>query len=276
LKVSGFRLRSFGFKQARAGFLPRPHGTTLCQQGWQSCSSFHPGDARVDGFNWDLLNDGIGNPKNVRSLLWAHKTPPAMFIGLRTNAEAAVRAGIKFILFTNQPETMSAAMDEYLKSLTPVPSPHLVHGKLSRSAKRGEKLFHAAGCAECHLPGLFTDLQAHDVGTRRTFDGPKDKFYTPTLVEVWRTAPYLHDGSAATLRDVLTTRNAQGEHGEVAGLSPAISANMCYHSEEANKSMTPIKSFFSSGGSRQGCFASGILAILAIIRGPASGMDAAT
>ena len=38
----------------------------LCFQGWQSCASCHPADARADGLNWDLLNDGIGNPKNVK------------------------------------------------------------------------------------------------------------------------------------------------------------------------------------------------------------------
>ncbi|HEY5914869.1 MAG TPA: YncE family protein [Verrucomicrobiae bacterium] len=50
----------------------------ICFQGWQSCATCHPGGGRVDGLNWDLLNDGIGNPKNTRSLLLAHKTPPAM------------------------------------------------------------------------------------------------------------------------------------------------------------------------------------------------------
>jgi cytochrome c peroxidase len=35
------------------------------------------------------------------------------------------------------------------------------------------------------------------------FDQRTDEFYTPTLIEVWRTAPYLHDGSAATLRDAV-------------------------------------------------------------------------
>jgi cytochrome c peroxidase len=117
------------------------HDATICQQVWQSCSSCHPCEARVDGLNWDLLNDGIGNPKNTRSLLLAHKTPPAMFLGVRTNAETAVRAGIKFILFTNQPEAVATSIDEYLKSLKPLPSPYLVHGKLSKAAKRGGKLF---------------------------------------------------------------------------------------------------------------------------------------
>ena len=32
------------------------------------------------------------------------------------------------------------------------------------------------------------------------------KFDVPTLVELWRTAPYLHDGSAATVEDVLARR----------------------------------------------------------------------
>jgi hypothetical protein len=36
------------------------HDTSICFQGWQSCSSCHPGDARSDGMDWDLLNDGIG------------------------------------------------------------------------------------------------------------------------------------------------------------------------------------------------------------------------
>jgi YVTN family beta-propeller protein len=155
----------------------------------------------------------------VGNLSTPHKTPPAMFLGVRTNAETAVRAGIEHILFTKQPEDVAASIDEYLKSLNPVPSPHLVHGKFSQSAKRGEKIFHSAGCADCHPPGLFTDQRPHDVGTRRAFDDPADKFYTPTLIEVWRTAPYLHDGSAPTMRDVLTTRNPNNEHGVTKGLS---------------------------------------------------------
>ena len=203
------------------------HDATICMQGWQSCSSCHPCGARVDGLNWDLLNDGVGNPKNTRSLLLAHQTPPVMFLGVRANAEAAVRAGIKFILFTNQPESVATSIDEYLKSLKPVPSPYLVHGKLSDAAKRGNKLFSQAGCADCHVPGLYTDLHPHDVGTRATYDGPADKFYTPTLIEVWRTAPYLHDGSAATMRDVVTTCNPHDEHGETSKLSQQDVDDLC-------------------------------------------------
>ena len=200
---------------------------SICYQGWQSCSTCHPSDARVDGLNWDLPNDGIGNPKNTKSLLLVCQTSPCMSLGVRTNSAAAVRAGIRNILFSAPREDVAAAIDEYLKSLKPVPSPYLVNGKLSKAARRGQKLFTKVGCADCHVPGLYTDLHPHDVGTRSGYDGGTDKFYTPTLIEVWRTAPYLHDGSAATIRDILTMCNASGQHGDVSGLSSQEMDELC-------------------------------------------------
>lgn len=199
----------------------------ICRQGWQSCYSCHPGDARSDELNWDLLNDGTGNPKNTRSLLLACQTPPAMSLGVRSTAGEAVRAGIQHVLFTKQPEAVAAAMDAYLESLKPVPSPWLVNGRPSAAAERGEDVFYRAGCARCHQPGLFTNLRSYNVGSRRPFDQPTDKFDTPTLVEIWRTAPYLHDGSATTLRDVLTTRNPQDHHGITSNLSRGEIDDLC-------------------------------------------------
>jgi YVTN family beta-propeller protein len=195
---------------------------TLCFQGWQSCASCHSSDARVDGLNWDLLNDGIGNPKNSKSLLLSHRTPPAMSQGVRESAELAVRAGIRHILFTVQPDAVAQGLDEYLKSLAPLPSPHLEGGKLSAAARRGRQVFLDAKtrCAECHPPALYTALHSYNVGTRAAFD-TVDEFDTPTLVELWRTAPYLHDGSALTVREVLTTHNAHDQHGATSHLTPA-------------------------------------------------------
>jgi YVTN family beta-propeller protein len=193
----------------------------ICFQQWQSCASCHPGDARVDGLNWDLLNDGMGNPKNNKSLLLVFKTPPAMSTGVRESAEAAVRAGIRHILFTVQPPEVANSIDAYLQSLKPVPSPQLVKGGLSPAARRGEKLFLSKeiGCASCHPAPFFTDLQSYDVGTRGRFDGDNGTFDTPTLVELWRTAPYLHDGSAATVRDVLLESNSGDQHGKTSRLT---------------------------------------------------------
>jgi len=201
---------------------------SICFQGWQSCSSCHSHDARVDGLNWDNLNDGIGNPKNAKSLLQAHLTPPSMWLGVRSNAHASVRAGIRNSLFTVQPEANAAAIDEYLKSLQPIPSPRLVKGRLSAAAERGRKVFHndAVGCADCHRGKLFTDLKLHNVGTAGRFDQGTDRFDTPSLVEAWRGGPYLHDGRAATLREVLTTFNQGDRHGVTSRLSAAEIADL--------------------------------------------------
>lgn len=204
------------------------HDAGICFQGWQSCASCHPGEGRVDALNWDLLNDGIGNPKNSKSLLLSHRTPPAMSMGVRDTAEAAVRAGIRNILMTVQPESVARALDTYLKSLKPVPSPKLVDGKLSPQALRGERVFRKANCANCHpKESLYTDLQAYDVGTRTGQDRVAERFDTPTLVEVWRTAPYLHDGSASTIRAVLTTHNRNDQHGDTSPLSEQELADLC-------------------------------------------------
>ncbi|HTL54475.1 MAG TPA: c-type cytochrome [Candidatus Limnocylindrales bacterium] len=193
---------------------------TLCYQGWQSCASCHSEDGRVDGMNWDLQNDGIGNPKNVKSLLLSFQTPPVMSMGVRADAATAIRAGIRYILFADLPQKYAAGMDEYVKSLKPIASPLLVHGRLSADAKRGKRLFFdaAVGCANCHKPPLFTDLKPHEVGTGK-FDESSDQFYTPTLIELWRTAPYLHDGSAATVREAMTIHNRQNRRGQTSNLT---------------------------------------------------------
>ena len=184
----------------------------LCFQHWQSCASCHP-DARMDALNWDLMNDGMGNPKNVKSMLYALQTPPAMISGVRADGETAVRAGIRHIQFAVRPEEDSQAIDAYLYALRPVPSPYLVNGELSESALRGRALFESdeIGCARCHPAPFYTDMEMHDVQSRGEYDR-RDTFDTPTLVEVWRTYPYLHDGRYVTMEELLD----EGNHGEAA------------------------------------------------------------
>ncbi len=179
------------------------HSALPCMEHWQSCVTCHP-DARVDALNWDLLNDGIGNPKSSKSLLLSHETPPSMITGVRKDAETAVRAGVVHILFSQLPEEDYQAMDDYLRALRPVPSPRLVDGRLSESAKRGKILFESdrTGCSSCHPAPLFTDLSLHRTGSH-SYNDTHTRFDTPTLIEVWRTAPYMNNGHYLTIRDVL-------------------------------------------------------------------------
>jgi len=189
---------------------------STCFQQWQSCTSCHP-DARSDGLNWDLGNDGVGNDKNTKAFVYSHLLPPTTATGVRPDAFTSIRAGFKFIEFAVVSEEYMAKVDEYFVSLKPVPSPYLIDGQLSEAAKRGESVFNNRGCAQCHPAPYFSDQQQHTMGTLGPRDiGPYDGTWdTPTLVEVWRSAPYLHDGRCATLKEVFTTE----QHGDVAGLS---------------------------------------------------------
>ncbi|MDR2754834.1 MAG: beta-propeller fold lactonase family protein [Planctomycetaceae bacterium] len=186
---------------------------TLCFQYWQSCASCHP-DGRMDSYNWDLLNDGLGNPKNAKSLLWSDKCPPAMWEGVRKNSAHCTRTGFQYLLFSMPDETKCQDIDAYIHALQPVASPYLVDGKLSERAERGKKIFEDTkiGCAQCHPAPLFTDQKLHNVNTKCYYDR-KDTFDTPTLVETWRTAPYLHDGRYTNIQDLFK----KGKHGNTEG-----------------------------------------------------------
>jgi len=208
----------------------------LCFQNWQSCVSCHP-DARVDALNWDLTNDGIGNPKNTRSMLFTHFTPPSMTLGVRADAETAVRRGFIHIQFVVPPKEMMLDVDAYLKSLKPVSSPFLnankllvlknldssclschdpalQRGKLTSKAKDGRAVFKKAGCAECHPHPYYTDMQLREVGTLEGIDAGK-KMDTPSLLELWRTAPYFHDGRAVTIEEAVFRRNPGDRRGNI-------------------------------------------------------------
>jgi YVTN family beta-propeller protein len=191
----------------------------FCFQHWQSCGSCHP-DARIDSLNWDLMNDGMGNPKNNKSMLLAHQTPPAMWEGVRPNAESGVRSGITHIQFAVRPEEEAAAIDEYLKALQPVPSPYLVNGQLSPAAVRGREIFFSEkiGCGVCHPEPTYTDRLMHDVESKGQYDRRAD-FDTPQLNECWRTAPYLHDGRYVTIKELIK----EGKHGHKQGAVTKLS-----------------------------------------------------
>ena len=198
---------------------------TICYQGWQTCASCHP-DGRVDALNWDNLNDGIGNSKQTKSLLYCYYTPPEMITGIRASAEIATRAGMNFIEFSKISEEQFEALDEYLRSMRPVQSPYLnADGSLNESAARGKELFESdeVGCAHCHSGTFYTNLHSYDVGTvDPATDGASQTVSTldtPTLAEVWRTAPYLYNGKAKTIYDVIKTFNQNDKHGHTSQLS---------------------------------------------------------
>ncbi|MGA7971300.1 MAG: cytochrome c peroxidase [Pseudolabrys sp.] len=93
---------------------------------------------------------------------------------------------------------------------------------ISEAAKRGFDLFNNKGrCASCHQGWTFTDGSFHDVGSAKGKDIGRGKlfptsvklqyaFKTPTLRDVARRAPYMHDGSVSTLEEVIDLYNKGG------------------------------------------------------------------
>ncbi|MDR2425171.1 MAG: c-type cytochrome [Prevotellaceae bacterium] len=190
---------------------------SICFQQWQSCASCHP-DGRIDGLNWDQMNDGFGNPKNTKSLLYSHVTPPCMITGIRESAELAVRKGIIHTLHSLPEEPLSSDMDAYLKAMQPVESPFMAEYRRKDPQQKGKALFEKAKCSACHNGNYLTDMKQYNVGTGAD-DEQNLAFDTPSLREMWRTAPYLYNGKAATIKDVLTTFNRDNKHGVTRDLS---------------------------------------------------------
>ena len=99
---------------------------------------------------------------------------------------------------------------------------------VSGVVKQGHDLFFGkASCNQCHLGSNFTDSQFHNLGvgwnpktktfadegrfvvTKRAAD--RGAFKTPTLREVSKHPPYMHDGSIATLREAVELYNRGGD-----------------------------------------------------------------
>ena len=208
--------------------------TRVSRDRWMSCESCHF-DGEQDGRTW-LFPDGPRNTTNLRGLAQTHPLHWSADRDEVQDFEFTIRelqAGTG-LLEDPHPELGSPntgrsadldALATFVESLHPKPSPfRLADGTLTLEARRGQAIFHRAevGCADCHIPPLFTDLLVHDIGTGH---GPGELlgpgFDTPSLRGVWHTAPYLHDGRALTLQDVLVTHNPADQHGQTAHLSEA-------------------------------------------------------
>jgi YVTN family beta-propeller protein len=219
----------------------------LSGRRWIACSSCHP-DGHSDGRVWQ-------NPEGLRKtpafMGLAHTHPlhwsadrdevqdfeytirgrlmqgPGLFRGSINPKKGFEPAELSMDLAGRSEDLDALAV--YSNSFEFTLSPHIpAAGKLSAAAERGKKLFHgdAAGCAKCHSGPYYTDstlkkpFNLHDVGTGGDDASEKigPKYDTPTLLGVYRTAPYLHHGKAKTLRDVLTICNKNDKHGKTSHL----------------------------------------------------------
>jgi cytochrome c peroxidase len=156
------------------------------------------------------------------SLIGAAKTAPYRWIGdVPTLRQMVVNTILNH--FTDgaaQPAAktaeQAAALEAYVASIK-APTTSFDQGTMSAAALRGETLFQGKGaCAACHGGPLFTDNALHNtlVPQRNGWNdpgapAPPGAFNTPTLRDVRNSAPYMHNGVFATLRDVVEFYNAR-------------------------------------------------------------------
>ena len=122
--------------------------------------------------------------------------------------EASSRVGLSV-------PAISHALATYVRSILSGNSPYdrFINGNrraLTDEQQRGMQIFRGRGnCTACHVGPTFSDERFHNTGVAWQNDRLQDEgrahgtFKTPTLREVARTAPYMHDGSLATLADVV-------------------------------------------------------------------------
>ena len=147
------------------------------------------------------------------------RAPGTALDGIRNDADYQRRFAEAFPAAPVVSEVNAAkALASYQRTLVSGPTPfdRWVRGDvnaISAEARRGFAVFSGPGnCASCHRSANLTDERFHDIGLpdgdrgRGTVTGKRSdnhRFRTPSLREVGRTAPYMHNGSLATLEAVV-------------------------------------------------------------------------
>lgn len=211
--------------------------TRLARDRYMSCASCH-NDGGHDGRTWDLtgFGEGLRNTVSLRGraagqgfLHWSNNFDElqdfegqirAFAGGSGLMSDADFGSGTRAQPLGDRKSGLSADLDAlaaYVASLATFDySPFRASGGgLPKAASQGKTLFRDLGCGSCHAGNTFTGSGVDtpiDIGTLKPasgqrLGGPLTGIDIPTLRDVWTTAPYLHDGSAATLEAAVRAHN---------------------------------------------------------------------
>ena len=225
-----------------------------------SCYTCHP-DGHEDGLVYDLTGTGK-DLANVQTLRDLEGTSPFKWNG--NNVSVYMQCGMRFSKFVTRtesfsPENLDALVAYIMRDLTHPPNPYQLNGgELTEAQQRGKDIFERrvtnAGemipesnrCITCHPGPNFTNRLVSDVGS----GVPGDQyqiFDSPNLNNIYESAPYLHDGSAATLEEIWTKFNDHDEHGVANDmtkdqLNDLIEYLKCLGPARTYKDLKPLKS----------------------------------
>jgi YVTN family beta-propeller protein len=202
-------------------------------QGQIGCASCHI-DSTFDGLTWDLEPDGFGRDIVDNKILEDVKgTEPYKWNGGNPDlpTECGPRTEKYFWRSENYDGLTLTDLATYIRSLPPRPNRwRRPDGELTAAQERGQGIFErgvdkfgnpiplANRCSYCHSGPKGTSQKSFDVGTQKPTDN-SGKLDTPQLTNIALTAPYLHDGSAASLEEIWTKFNPQDRHGRTNDLT---------------------------------------------------------
>lgn len=182
-----------------------------------SCANCHF-DGQADGRTWIGFADG---PRNTPLLYNLVETAPYTWSGTwdeLADVELKIRdlaAGMGLIdgeIFAplGDPHSgLSLDLDTLVIYLTSLQEPLNPSQIDPERVTRGAVVFEEQNCAQCHVGPAGTNLEAYDVGTGKSpLERAGTTFNTPALRGLWMSAPYFHDGSALTLKDVFALPGA--------------------------------------------------------------------
>jgi cytochrome c peroxidase len=184
-------------------------------RGALACSSCHP-DGRADGLSWRIDKQELQTPVLVGRVVGTH---PYKWDGGDPDLTASLTGTMKRLGGFGISKEQTAALAAYLEVLPKPQTPT----RDAQQVARGQKLFDSAevGCRMCHDGPQYTDQDKHAFQTVTLPEAD-----TPSLVGLAASAPYYHDGSAATLEALLRDRGNVHGMADTAKLSDAQIADL--------------------------------------------------
>lgn len=179
--------------------------------GSLACASCHL-DGRADGLSWRIHGDNLNTPMLGGRLA---ETAPFKWDGKAADLPTSVRATVTRLGGDGLAKRHVSSLVAYLEAMPPVRAP----SGDPAAVTRGKALFDSAavGCTQCHDGAALTDRETHQLAGSKVGSGGNSRhpIDTPSLRGLAASAPYFHDGSAATLEALLR------ERGTVHGMAEA-------------------------------------------------------
>ncbi len=196
-------------EQRGADLFRRGRDARVSVGGFMACASCHP-EGRTDGLSWRIEGHNLQTPLLAGRVMGSH---PYKWDGKDADLPSSLRNTVGRLGGSGITEGDVRDLRAYLEGL-PQPKPPALD---ELAVARGRALFESAdtACSSCHDGALLADGQQYDFATNLT------QVDTPSLVGLAYSAPYYHDGSARTLRALLTDKAAVHGMGKTSQLDDA-------------------------------------------------------